>query len=74
MTWVDSPKPVLVKTGFRAEFKILFDGCRKMIDQLFSKSEDLGDMLRFLPGVVVQAHGMSVQGMWPTYIGSNRIY
>ena len=32
----------------------LFDGYRKMIDQSFCKSKDLGDILRFLPGVVVQ--------------------
>ena len=35
---------------------------RKMLDQLFLDSKDLGDMLRFLPGVVVQMH-MSMQGM-----------
>jgi hypothetical protein len=33
-----------------------------MFDQSLSKSKDLGDMLRFLPGVVVQKH-MSMQGM-----------
>ena len=33
-----------------------------MIDQSFSKSKDLGDMLRFLPGVVVQKN-LSMQGM-----------
>ena len=36
------------------KFKILVDGCRKMFDQSLSKSKDLGGMLRFLPGVVVQ--------------------
>ena len=50
----------------RAQFKILFDGYRKMLDQSFSKSEDLGDMLQFLPGVVVQKH-MSMQGMADLY-------
>ena len=48
-----------------ANFKILLDGYRKMIDHSFSKSKDLGDMLRFLrilPGVVVQKP-MSIQGM-----------
>ena len=50
----------------RAEFKILLDGYRKMLDQSFSKSEDLGDILRFLPGIVVQNH-MSMQGMADLY-------
>ena len=50
----------------RAKFKILFDGYRKMFDQSLSKSIDLGDMLKFLPGVVVQKP-MSVQGMADLY-------
>jgi hypothetical protein len=33
-----------------------------MFDQLFSNSKDLDDMLRFLPGVVVQ-NRMGIQGM-----------
>ena len=37
-----------------------------MIDQSFSKSKDLGDMLSFLPGVVVQKH-TSMQGMADLY-------
>ena len=37
-----------------------------MFDQSFFKSKDLGDMLRFLPGVVVQNH-MSMQGMADLY-------
>ena len=37
-----------------------------MFDQLISRSKDLGDMLRFLPGVVVQKH-MSMQGMAELY-------
>ena len=37
-----------------------------MIDQSFSKSKDLGDMLRFLPGVVVQRN-LSMQGMTELY-------
>ena len=40
----------------RDKFKILFDGYRKMIDQSFFKLRDLGDMLRFLPGIVVQEY------------------
>ena len=49
-----------------AQFEMLFDGYRKMFDESFSKSKDLGDMLRFLPGVVVQKH-MSMQGMADLY-------
>ena len=55
-----------VDDQIRAKFKILFNGYRKMLDQSLSKSKDLGDMLRFLPGVVVQKH-MSVQGMADFY-------
>ena len=50
----------------RAELKILFDGYRKMFDQSFSNSKDLGDMFRLLPGVVVQKH-LSLQGMVDLY-------
>ena len=49
-----------------AKFKILFDGYRTMFDQSFSKSKDLGDILKFLPGVVVQNH-MIMQGMADLY-------
>ena len=45
---------------------MLLDGYRKMFDQSICKSKDLGKMLRFLPGVVVQKH-MSVQGMADLY-------
>ena len=51
----------------RARFKILLDGYRKMFDQSLSKSKDLGDILRFLSGVVVQEPTMSVQGMVDLY-------
>jgi hypothetical protein len=37
-----------------------------MFDQSFSKSKNLGDILRFLPGVVVQKQ-MSMQGMGHLY-------
>jgi hypothetical protein len=37
-----------------------------MFDQSLSKSKDLGVMLRFLPGVVVQKR-MSIQGMVELY-------
>ena len=50
----------------RDKFKILLDGYRKMIDQPFSKSKELGDVLRFLPGVVVQMD-LSLQGMADLY-------
>jgi len=50
----------------RAKLKILLEGYRKMFDQSFSKSKDLGDMLKFLPGVVVQNY-MSIQGMAVLY-------
>ena len=50
----------------RDKFKILFDGYRKMIDQSFSKSKELGDMLKFLPGVVVQKD-LSMFGMADLY-------
>jgi hypothetical protein len=44
----------------------MFDGYRKMIDQSFSTSKDLADMLRFLPGVVVQKP-LGMQGMADLY-------
>ena len=37
-----------------------------MFDQSLSKSKDLGEMLRFLPGVVVQK-SMTMQGMVDLY-------
>ena len=37
-----------------------------MLHQSFSKSKDLGDVLRFLPGVVVQKP-ISMQGMVDLY-------
>ena len=61
-----SSQPVLDGTEDRAKFKILLDGYRKMFDQSLSKSKDLGDMLRLLPGVVVQKE-MSMQGMTDLY-------
>ena len=50
----------------RIKFKILLDGYQKMFDQSLSKSNDLGDILRFLPGVVVQ-NDISMQGMAKLY-------
>ena len=37
-----------------------------MLDQALSKSKDLGDMLRFLPGVLVQ-NPISIEGMADLY-------
>ena len=48
------------------KFKILYDGYRKTFDQSLSNSKDLGDMLRLLPGVVVQ-QDLSMQGMADLY-------
>ena len=50
----------------RAKIEMLLDGYRKMFDQSISKSKDLGDMLRSLPGVVVQKD-MSMEGMADLY-------
>ena len=50
----------------RVKIKILLDGYRTMLDQSLSKSKDLGDMLRFLPGVVVQ-NPISMKGMADLY-------
>ena len=50
----------------RDRFKIMFDGYRKKIDQSFSKSKDLGDILRLLPGAVVQKR-LSKEGMAVLY-------
>ena len=50
----------------RNKFKILFDGYQKIVDQSLSKSKDLGDMLRFLPGVVAQKN-LSMKGMADLY-------
>ena len=50
----------------KVKFKILFDGYRNMLDRSLSKSKDLGDILRFLPGVVVQKN-ISMEGMAELY-------
>ena len=52
--------------SLRDKFLILFDGYQKMVDHSFSKSKDLGDMLRFLPGIVVQKD-LSMQRMSDLY-------
>jgi hypothetical protein len=56
----------LYDDGITAKFMVLFDGYRKVFEQSISKSKDLGDILRILPGVVVQ-RGMSMQGMADLY-------
>ena len=50
----------------RAKLMILFDGYQKIVDWSTSKSKDLHDLLRFLPGIVVQKP-MSKQGMADLY-------
>ena len=44
----------------------MLDEYRKIVDHSFSKSNDLGDILRFLPGVVVQKD-LSMLGMADLY-------
>ena len=51
---------------FENKFTILYEGYRKAFDQSLSNSKDLGDMLRLLPGVVVQ-NDLSMQGMADLY-------
>ena len=48
------------------KFRIMFDGYRKIFDQSLSKYKELGDILRILPGVVVQKR-ISMQGMANLY-------
>ena len=55
-----------VDVRIQAKFKRLFYRYRKMFDHSLSKSKDLSDMLRLLPGVVVQKE-MSKQGMVGLY-------
>ena len=69
LQWLTNPSspnysPLFVEIG--AKFKILTDGYRKMLDQSISESKDLCEMLRFLPGVLVQMP-MSTQGMADLY-------
>ena len=46
----------------KAKLKILLEGYRKLLDQSLLNSKDLHDMLRLLPGLVVQKR-MSLQAM-----------
>ena len=52
--------------SLRDKFSMLIDGYQKMVDHSCSKSKDLGDMLRFLPAIVVQKD-LSMQGMSDLY-------
>ena len=58
---------IMIYDRIGVKFKILFDGYRWMFDHSLSKTKDLGDMLTFLPGVVVQKH-MSIQAMSDLYL------
>ena len=61
-----SDREVEVDDRIKPKFKRMLDGYRKMFDHSLSKSKDLGDILRLLPGVVVQKD-MSMQGMADLY-------
>ena len=61
-SWHDDAQSDL-EDGIGVKFKTLFDGYRKMFDQSLSKSKDLCDILRFLPGVIVQKTHISMEGM-----------
>ena len=60
------PDQALDDHRIKGEFEIMLNGYRKIVDHSFSKSKDLGDILRFLPGVVVQKD-LSLQGMADLY-------
>ena len=45
---------MLTNPNLKSDLEALLDEYRKMLDQSLSKSKDLGDILRLLPGVVVQ--------------------
>jgi hypothetical protein len=64
---MSNPNYSAQSNGIADKFKILFDGYQKMFDQSLSKSRDLGDILRFLPGVVVQKTHSSKEGMADLY-------
>ena len=53
--------------GIGVKFNVLFDAYRKLFDRLLSKSKDLGDIVRFLPGIVVQMDYISKRGMAELY-------
>ena len=64
----DKNLQIRASPNYRTKFKMLFNEYQKMLDQSFSKSKDLDDLLflRVLPGVVVQ-RPMSIQGMAVLY-------
>ena len=63
---VDLADEILQPWQYSAQSLDVLNGYRKMIDQSFFKSKDLGDMLRFPPGVVVQ-NPLTMQGMADLY-------
>ena len=68
-SWYDltrSDGEVEVDDRIRPKFKRMLDGYRKMFDHSLSKSKDMGDILRLLPGVVVQEE-LSMQDMADLY-------
>ena len=72
--WLELDDEFLEDIGtLRGKFKVMFygyrktfDQYRKMFDHSLSNSKDLGDMLRFLPGVIAQ-EDLSLQGMADLY-------
>ncbi|KAF8816488.1 hypothetical protein BYT27DRAFT_7182040 [Phlegmacium glaucopus] len=48
------------------EFSRVYHGYQKMLDRFLTEFSDIGDLLKFLPGVVVQK-GLSMQGMADLY-------
>ena len=59
-------KNLQMMSNFITRLEMLLDEYREMLDQSFSKFKDLDDMLRILPGVVVQRR-MSIHGMADLY-------
>ena len=65
--WDNSAETAQCDLQVHVKFKILFNGYRSMFDQSLSKSKDLGDLLRFLPGCVVVQEDLRKQGMADLY-------
>ena len=59
--------PDALDARIKAKLKLLLEDYQKMFDHSFSKSRDLDDMLKFLPGLVVQKP-LSMQGTTDLYI------
>lgn len=67
-------KPTVLPADIRQEFRNwprTLHGCQNMFDHslisAFSKSRDMGDILRLLPGIVVQKTSLTMQGMAELY-------